>query len=201
MAFDPLNLTDLGADQIVTEATMLALYNNPVEIAKRGVSAPWLNGVGASVQLAGAGNWVVPADVTRVRATLVGGGGACNGAAGGTTSFGAISAGGGGGGSGGTNPAGGSPGSAVGGDVNLPGEPGRPVYAGSSRSAIYVTRGRGGDTLGANSFGGGGSGGTVIKVLSVNPGDVIAYSVGTGGVGTGFNPGEAGTAGTIILEY
>lgn len=76
MAFDPLTLTDLGADQIVTEATMLALYNNPVEIAQRGVGAPVVQ-VTQKVYITGntSGVWNIPDGVTAFNVSIVGHGG------------------------------------------------------------------------------------------------------------------------------
>lgn len=76
MAFDPLTLTDLGADQIVTEATMLALYNNPKEIAQRGVGAPVVQ-VPQKVYITGntSGVWNIPDGVTAFNVSIVGHGG------------------------------------------------------------------------------------------------------------------------------
>ena len=126
-----------------------------------------------------------------LKVTAVGGGGGTatgsSGYAGGDTTFGTITAGGGGGRYGVTS---GSAGSAAGGDINLAGETGRE----QNRSAIISTK-----EQVATDQDRAGSGGTVIKVFSVNPGDAIAYSVGAGGGGGSAD--ESGTSGIIIIEY
>lgn len=188
-----LDSDDIGANKIARAAMFSALDSNPVAIAQRGTDAPWLNGIGAIEAItSGSGNWTVPTGVYRIKVTAVGGGGGTatgsSGYAGGDTTFGTITAGGGGGGYGVTS---GSAGSAAGGDINLAGETGRE----QNRSAIISTKGAGGHGSGSC----GGSGGTVIKVFSVNPGDAIAYSVGAGGGGGSAD--ESGTSGIIIIEY
>ena len=85
----------------------------------------------------------------------------------------------------------GAGGSSSGGTLNISGNTGgAPVYLG-----IY---GAGGE--GYSGGGNGGSGGVCIGVLSCEPGDLIAYSVGAPGSG-GSGGGQAGQAGIIILEY
>lgn len=221
-----LDNDDLGANKILRAATMSALDTNPVSIAQRGPSAPWLNGVGAIEAItAGSGNWTVPTGVYRIKATAVGGGGGgysgsgSTPAAGGDTTFSTIT---GGGGSGGSSAGGGSGGSSTGGTLNITGGNGCAIIltggvTTGSGSGGGSTNGFGG-TINASSIGGtgsgygggggggvgvdgggGGGGGTAIKVFSVEPGDLIAYAVGSGG-SAGTSSG-AGTAGIIIIEY
>ena len=197
-AYTTLDSDDLGANKILRAATMSALDSNPVAIAQRGTGAPWLNGIGAIEAItSGSGNYTVPDGVYRIKASIVGGGGGGGadfaGSGGGSTTFGGLTGGGGSGGySSGTAGAGGS---SSGGTLNISGNTGgAPVYLG-----IYGAGGAG------NGGGGsGGSGGACIAVLSCEPGDLIAYSVGAsgaGGVGIGSDDGVAGKAGIIILEY
>jgi hypothetical protein len=189
-----LDNDDLGANKIFRAATASALDTNPVSIAQRGTGAPWLNGVGAIATLtSGSGNYTVPAGVYRMKVTCVGSGGGggatLNGSGGGSTTFGSLT--GGGGGAGllvGTD---GSGGSASGGDINLSG-----ITGGSP--AYFSTLGSGGD--GSGGGGNGGSGAVCIGVVAAEPGDVIAYAVGSGGAG-GSGGGVAGSAGIIIIEY
>lgn len=193
-AYTTLDSDDLGANKILRAATMSALDSNPVAIAQRGTGAPWLNGIGAIATLtSGSGNWTVPAGVYRIKVTAIGGGGGggatLNGSNGTSSTFGALTAGygvlgtlGGAAGAGGT---------ATGGDINAPGRTG-------GEPAYISTYGAGG--AGSGGGGNGGSGAVCIGVLSVEPGDLIVYSVGTGGAG-GSGGGVAGTAGIIIIEY
>ena len=195
-----LNNDDLGANKIFRAATASALDTNPVSIAQRGPSAPWLNGVGAITKLtSGSGNWTVPAGVYRIKVAAVGGGGGST--TGGDSTFGALT-----GSGGGSSGAGGA---ATGGDVNISGGNGQAfsvtgfadfpmsVVGGYSALGGDAGRGRGvsGNTGGGGSLSlsGGGGGGTAIGVLSVDPGDLIAYSVGAAGTGA--------SAGIIIIEY
>lgn len=198
-AYTTLDSDDLGANKILRAATMSALDSNPVAIAQRGTGAPWLNGIGAIATLtSGSGNWTVPTGVYRIKVTAVGGGGGTS-SDGGNTTFSSITA---NGGSAGNNAsttgAGGSGGGASGGDVNITGSRGQdgtatagdhnPGFGGCSAMGSI---GHGSD---GSIGGGGGGGGTSIKVFSVEPGDVLAYSVGASG-------GANSTAGIIILEY
>lgn len=189
-----LDNDDLGANKIFRAATASALDSNPVSIAQRGTGAPWLNGVGAIATLtSGSGNYTVPAGVYRLKVTCVGGGGGGGasliGGGGGSTTFGSLTGGGGSGGvPGGTD---GNGGSASGGDINLSGiKGGSPAY--------FSTLGSGGAGHGA--AGNGGSGAVCIGVVAAEPGDVIAYAVGSGGAG-GSGGGAAGSAGIILIEY
>ena len=190
-----LTSDDLGANKIFRAATASALDSNPVAIAQRGTDAPWLNGIGAITSLtSGSGNWTVPAGVYRIKVTAVGGGG--GGTAGASTTFGSIT---GGGGGAHTNTISSNGGSASGGDVNISGGSGDAqdnnfggsltVYADGGYSAVGGEAGRGGrhSLSTGGSLTGGGGGGTAIKVFSVEPGDLIAYSVGGNGI--------------IIIEY
>ena len=193
-AYTTLDSDDLGANKILRAATMSALDSNPVAIAQRGTGAPWLNGIGAIEAItSGSGNYTVPDGVYRIKASIVGGGGGggatWDGGNGGSATFGVLTGGGGSGGlSTGTAGAGGS---SSGGTLNISGNTGgAPVYLG-----IY---GAGGE--GYSGGGNGGSGGVCIGVLSCEPGDLIAYSVGAPGSG-GSGGGQAGQAGIIILEY
>ena len=194
-AYTTLDSDDLGANKILRAATMSALDSNPVAIAQRGTGAPWLNGIGAIEAItSGSGNYTVPDGVYRIKASIVGGGGGGGGSSwvggdGGSTTFGVLT---GGGGSGGLLLGGaGAGGSSSGGTLNISGNTGgAPVYLG-----IY---GAGG--AGHSGGGNGGSGGVCIGVLSCEPGDLIAYSVGAPGSG-GSGGGQAGQAGIIILEY
>jgi len=191
-----LDNDDLGANKILRAATMSALDSNPVAIAQRGTGAPWLNGIGAITSLtSGSGNWTVPDGVYRIKVTAVGGGGGggatLDGGGGGSTTFGGLTGGGGGGGGGdgfgGGSGTAGAGGSSSGGTLNIPGiTGGDPAYLGRY--------GAGG--AGTGGGGNGGSGGVCIAVLSCEPGDLIAYSVGTSGSGV-----VAGQAGIIIIEY
>ena len=52
---------------------------------------------------------------------------------------------------------------------------------------------------GGGGYPGGGGGATCIRVLSVEPGDLIAYAVGGGGAGSGT--GQDGATGIILIEY
>ena len=190
-----LTSDDLGANKIFRAATASALDSNPVAIAQRGTDAPWLNGIGAITSLtSGSGNWTVPDGVYRIKVTAVGGGG---GASSGTsTTFGSIT---GGGGGAYTYAIVSNGGSASGGNVNIAGGSGDAqvndfdwsvtLYADGGYSAVGGAAGRGVrfSISSEGSITGGGGGGTAIKVFSVEPGDLIAYSVGGNGI--------------IIIEY
>lgn len=197
-AYTTLDSDDLGANKILRAATMSALDSNPVAIAQRGTGAPWLNGIGAIEAItSGSGNYTVPDGVYRIKASIVGGGGGGGadfaGFGGGSTTFGGLTGGGGSGGS--SSGTAGAGGSSSGGALNISGNTGGvPVYLGRY--------GAGG--AGNGGGGSGGSGGACIAVLSCEPGDLIAYSVGAsgaGGFGGGSGDGVAGQAGIIILEY
>ena len=209
-----LDNDDLGANKIFRAATASALDTNPVSIAQRGTGAPWLNGVGAlEIITTGSGNWTVPAGVYRIKATAVGGGGGgYNGGSlaynGGDTTFGALT---GSGGKGGSTSSG-VGGSASGGTLNITGGSGGQIdpcgggstqgfggvaRPGTSESGAGYGGGGGGGTSGSGN--GGGGGGTAIKVISVEPGDLIAYSVG--GSGSAGSASGAGAHGIIIIEY
>jgi len=193
-AYTTLDSDDLGANKILRAATMSALDSNPVAIAQRGTGAPWLNGIGAITSLtSGSGNWTVPAGVYRIKATAVGGGGGAS--AGADTTFDSITGGGGGSQAGGIVSNGGS---ASGGDINIPGGGGEQqrnnfagldVYGSGGYSAVGGSVGRGGTYISNTSglFTAPGGGGTAIKAFSVEPGDLLAYSVGGNGI--------------IIIEY
>lgn len=190
-----LDNDDLGANKILRAATMSALDTNPVSIAQRGPSAPWLNGIGAITSIAsGSGNWTVPSGVYRIKVTASGGGGG-NTSAGSATTFSTITANGGGSASGATP---GSGGSASGGDVNISGSPGNLIisggspYGGSGGVSAMGSPGKGSGASSTDADGGGA--GTSIKVFSVEPGDLLAYSVGASG-------GGSATDGIIIIEY
>lgn len=190
-----LDNDDLGANKILRAATMSALDTNPLSIAQRGPSAPWLNGVGAITSIAsGSGNWTVPDGVYRIKVTATGGGGG-NASAGAATTFSTITANGGGSASGVTP---GTGGSASGGDINISGSSGNLIisggslYAGSGGVSAMGSPGKGSGASVSAADGGGA--GTAIKVFSVEPGDVLAYSVGASG-------GGSATAGIIIIEY
>ena len=184
-----LDNDDLGANKIFRAATASALDTNPVSIAQRGLGAPWLNGIGLiEAKTTGSGNWTVPDGVYRIKATAIGGGGGGNGSStsGTSSTFSTIT-----GGGGVSSASGGTGGSASGGDINLPGTSDLSPAGGGGLSAIACV-GKG-DVAGAGGVGGGG-GGTAIKVFSVEPGDLMAYSVGASG-------GGVSTAGIIIIEY
>ena len=193
-----LDNDDLGANKILRAATMSALDTNPVSIAQRGTGAPWLNGIGAITSLtSGSGNWTVPDGVYRIKATAIGGGGGTS-SGGGNTTFSSITANGGSGCTGTSTGAGGDGGTASGGDVNITGSRGQDGTAtsgdhnpGFGGCSVMGAVGHGSDGV---IGGGGGGGGTSIKVFTVEPGDVLAYSVGASG-------GGHATAGIIILEY
>lgn len=218
-AYNALTAASLGADKIIRATTMQSLYDNPTAIAQRGSGAPWNNGIGAiAVLTSGSGNWTVPDGVYRIKVTAVGGGGGGMGStgsatAGGDTTFSTITANGGGA----ATTVGGAGGSASGGDINIAGQAGGYGAGGSSflgfgahvtmggnglSGAGYGAGGGGSEAGGVSAFGGGG-GGSAIKILTVAPGDSIAYSVGTKGTGptSGFWDGGDGTAGIIIIEY
>jgi len=199
-----LDNDDLGANKIFRAATASALDTNPVSIAQRGTGAPWLNGVGAMETITtGSGNWTVPAGVYRIRVECTGAGGGggdvSGGGSGSASTFGSLTGNGGtGGNSGGlTNAAGGT---ASGGTINFSGgnsAGGTPGYSRNGRGSIA--------SGGAAQYGGGGypngaGGGTAVKVISVEPGDLIAYSVGTGGT-DGLGTSTDGADGIIIIEY
>jgi len=179
----PLDNDDLGANKILRSATMYALYNNPVAIAQRGTGAPWLNGIGAIEAITNfttsdaAGNYTVPDGVYRMKITAVGGGAGAAGGGGDTTFLG-INA--------GHGYASGAGGIASGGDINIGGQNGNGASGTQYSPLIGVTIGYGGT--------GGGAGATSIGVVSVEPGDVIAYQVGGAG-------GATAGAGIIIIEY
>lgn len=189
-----LDNDDLGANKIFRAATASALDTNPVSIAQRGTGAPWLNGIGSITSIAsGSGNWTVPAGVYRIKAMAVGEGGGAS--AGADTTFGSIT---GGGGGARASSLASNGGTASGGDVNLHGgggdyqdnSAGPALYAAGGYSSVGGEVGKGsawGVSAGSGSFTAGGGGATAIKVFSVNPGDLIAYSV-TGN-------------GLIIIEY
>lgn len=86
------------------------------------------------------------------------------------------------------------------------------VPAGITRLKVIVVGGGGGGADGyafsaVGAYGGGGGGGTVIsdviaEIVSVSPGDVIAYSVGAGGAhGTPATDGTASVFGAITSGY
>lgn len=181
-----LDNDDLGANKIFRAATASALDTNPVSIAQRGTGAPWLNGVGAIKAItSGSGNWTVPDGVYRIKVTAVGSGGGVSGSA--ASVFGSIT--GGAGNSGGAGPSGGAGGSGSGGDINMTGEAGGVTGEEYFRSMSMVggLRGSGSQFIPLTGVGGGGAGGTAIKCMSVEPGDLIAYSTGGNGI--------------IIIEY
>lgn len=212
-----LDNDDLGANKILRAATMSALDTNPVSIAQRGPSAPWLNGVGAIAAItSGSGNWTVPSGVYRIKVVAVGGGASTSaiGSNGSNTTFSTLTASG-----GNSNSAGGS---ATGGDVNITGgrgghyavsfggmisvasggsstlgAGGQQIQSGSTAGSGYGSGGGHDDPVGAGNVYGGGAGGTSIKIFSVEPGDLMAYSVGAGG-GSGAG---SGSGGIIIIEY
>ena len=198
-----LTSDDLGANKIFRAATASALDSNPVAIAQRGTDAPWLNGVGAMVvYTSGSGNFTVPAGVYRIKVIAIGGGGGSGvtgsaGGTGGNTTFSTLTANGGAGGVGGGSPSAGAGGTATGGDYNLSGESGVTDATFPARSALHAKYGRGGYPTNTSSEAGGGAGGTAIKIFTVAPGDVLAYSVGAAGTAGG----KAGTAGAIFIEY
>ena len=173
-AYTTLDSDDLGANKILRAATMSALDSNPVAIAQRN-GAPWLNGIGAIISLtSGSGNWTVPMGFTgsRPRSSAA--------AAGGNNRISWIVwrqhdlwLGDGEWRRGGSNISGGSGGSASGGDINMTGETG--AANGYARASVYAAFGRGGNAFGASPANGGGSGATSIDVISVEPGDLIAY--------------------------
>lgn len=190
-----LDNDDLGANKILRAATMSALDTNPVSIAQRGPSAPWLNGVGAITSItSGSGNWSILGGVYRIKVTAIGGGGG-NTSAGAATTFSTITANGGGSASGLTPGAGGT---ASGGDVNISGSSGTltalmgDLYGGSGGVSAMGALGKGASATSTAADGGGA--GTAIKVFSIEPGDLFAYSVGASGGGNA-------TAGIIIIEY
>ena len=184
-----LDNDDLGANKILRAATASALDTNPVSIAQRGLGAPWLNGIGAITAItSGSGNWSVLGGVYRIKVTAIGGGGGGNGSStnGTSSTFSTIT-----GGGGGSSASGGTGGTASGGDINLPGTSDLSADSGGGLSAIACV-GKG-DRAGVYGVGGGG-GGTAIKVFSIEPGDLLAYSVGASG-------GGSATDGIIIIEY
>ena len=182
-AYTTLDSDDLGANKILRAATMSALDSNPVAIAQRGTGAPWLNGIGAIEAITNfttsdiTGNYTVPTGVYSIKITAVGGGGGAT-LGGGSTTFLGITA--------GYGMASGTGGTASGGDINLAGQTGNGVSGTQYSPLIGVTIGYGGT--------GGGAGATVVAVVSVEPGDVIAYQVGGAG-------DETAAAGIIIIEY
>ena len=182
-AYTTLDSDDLGANKILRAATMSALDSNPVAIAQRGTGAPWLNGIGAIEAITNfttsnvTGNYTVPAGVYRMKITAVGGGGGAE-HGGGSTTFLGITA--------GYGEASGTGGTASGGDINLDGQTGNGDLGTQYSPLIGVTIGYGGT--------GGGAGATVVAVVSVEPGDVIAYQVGGAADATA-------AAGIIIIEY
>ena len=199
-----LDNDDLGANKILRAATASALDTNPVSIAQRGTGAPWLNGVGAITSItSGSGNWTVLGGVYRIKVTAIGGGGGGgqsggggSGTSGGNTTFGALTANGGAGGSnaGGTA----SGGTASGGEINFSGGTGG---AGGIQTIAGSSMFGNGGGYGAGGFGitagcGGGGGGVSIDVLSIEPGELIAYAVGAAGGGP-----SPGASGIIIIEY
>jgi len=186
--YTTLDSDDLGANKILRAATMSALDSNPVAIAQRGTGAPWLNGIGAIEAITNfttsnvTGNYTVPDGVYRMKITAVGGGGGGIGGGGDTTFLGITA---------GHGYVSGAGGVASGGDININGQNGNGVSGITYSPLIGVTIGYGGT--------GGGAGATSIGVVSVEPGDVIAYQVGGGGSsGAG---GADGSAGIIIIEY
>ena len=213
MAFDPLTLTDLGADQIVTEATMLALYNNPVEIAQRGVGAPVVQ-VPQKVYITGntSGVWNIPDGVTAFNVSIVGHGGqylSASTASSVTYDGVTISATGGSGNSGVGNTAGGV---GSGGDLNLQGQRGytnnMEAFGGAPPLGFgqpgVVNTASGGITFASTGYGAGvpgvnlgnlthgGGGGFTTKRFTRVPGlDTVAYTVAS--------PGSIPAL--IIIEY
>lgn len=202
------------------------------EFAQRGGSQPWLNGVGAQVNItSGSSNFTVPDGVYRLKYTITGGGGGgggrdggATGTNGGDTTFNTtVIAGGGIGGATGAvaGPVGGT---ASGGNVNIPGGGGNAGDGGAVGKVGGASFWGGGgagcasssDGIDADAYGAGGGGaqgasgaaasgsaaGTCTGVLSVTPGQLIPYSVGSGGAGgTGVRTGGAGKGGIIVLEY
>ena len=182
-SFIGLDNDDTGSNKIARGVTASALYTNPVSIAQRGTGAPWLNGIGAITSItSGSGNWTVPDGVYRIKATAVGSGGGIYGSA--ASVFGSITGNAGNAGGGGGTPTGGAGGTGSGGDINMTGEAGDTEYR-RAMSLVGGMRGSGSQPI--SGIGGGGAGGTAIKCISVEPGDLIAYSTGGNGI--------------IIIEY
>lgn len=203
MAFDPLDLTDLGADVILTEATMLALYNNPQEIAKRGVSAPVVQiPVRQYITTVGAGVWNWPDGVTAAEFTAAGGGGGTSAGGASSVTYDAVTATANGGGFGNhTTTAGGT---ASGGDLNVQGSYG--VSTGGGRALLVPSEG--GRSVGSPPVGfgagavvtlpgatmiGAGAGSFKKRLVRVPGQDTVTYVVGAAGGGA--------TPGIIIIEY
>lgn len=221
MAYDPLDLNDLGADKILTEQTMQALHNNPIEIAQRGVGAPrvqpgveeWLYVPAGSPQV-----WAWPDGVTAIVVDVVGGGG--SGAFNGTASYVIYN--------GETYTAGGGTVSGAGGTVSWSG-PGAPDMFINGTPGIFYTSGgsdlsKGGDTPFGYGFGshngvaagptGWGAGsmnavnsrrpssGAVLRKRFVRvPGqDTLTWFAGPGGA-TGANTPYPGGTGVIVIRY
>ncbi len=180
---------DLGANKIFRAATASALDTNPVAIAQRGTGAPWLNGIGAIEAItSGSGNWTVPDGVYSIKVTAIGSGGGISGSA--ASVFGSITGNAGSAGGGGGVPTGGSGGTGSGGDINITGETGGGTTGSEyfrAMAALGGSKGSGSQYIPASGVGGGGAGGTSIKCMAVEPGDLIAYSTGGNGI--------------IIIEY
>ena len=74
---------------------------------------------------------------------------------------------------------------------------------GYARASVYAAYGRGGNAFGASPANGGGSGATSIDVISVEPGDLIAYAIGSGG--SGGAAADSGTSGhhhrVLTMKY
>jgi hypothetical protein len=148
-------------------------------------------------------SYTVPAGVTDINVTLYGGGGgggaamfnsgapAGNGGTGGTTTFtGATSAPGGAGGLGASHTGGGS------------------YYSIHTTPDATANTGKGGQcgftltTVGANKGDNGYDGTVISSTLTVTPGQIIGYSIGSGGTaGSGHSSGGAGGSGKIEIEY
>lgn len=215
MAFDPLNLTDLGADQIVTEATMLALYNNPIEIAQRGVGAPRVQ-VTERVYLSTPGpfSWTWPDGVTAARFILIGPGGIQAGGLPPTNTtlvYGAttVTAAAGSSGPAGAQIAGGT---ATGGDLNIPGQPARSPEGGNSPLGYGYGANFDRDATGYGAggklvlFGAtyAGSGGAYAEKRLVKDPGIPAVTLQIGSPGTplgGASSIYANTGGLVIVEY
>ena len=126
-------------------------------------------------------SWTVPANIVKVKATIIGGGGGGGGQSGaggtgGTTTFNSIAA---LGGLGGTSSA----------DTNSGGA-GRAGFASGNHG------------IGASDSASGSGGQIKVQSFTVTPAASIGYTLGAGGTGgTGTRTGGAGGAGQIILEY
>lgn len=174
--------SELLPGQPLTSGLAFRLRDNPLALAQRGDSAPWLNGIGAIAKFEATTSnntftWTVPAGVYRAEFTLVGAGANNSGSeSGGNTTVSGV-------------------GTAQGGSWNS-GLPDSRLIANNGGKARY--------SISAALFSSCGPGGYIETfVVNTTPGDTHNITVGIGGgrtLGSGAGAGDGGD-GYVLIRY